>query len=88
MIMAPVLIFVGIWVFSHLKRDKQGKPYWFSQIYEQKKQSRKLDSILTTISDHSGSIKNLETKVDSFVKDSEIAQMFILNDHHCKRTVT
>jgi len=36
-LLIPVVGAAAIWVFSHLKRDKQGKPYWFSRTYEDRK---------------------------------------------------
>ncbi|GHT66297.1 hypothetical protein FACS1894110_09730 [Spirochaetia bacterium] len=43
--MLPVLAAAGVWVFSHIRRDKQGKIIWFSAKYEAKKSQRKLDCI-------------------------------------------
>jgi hypothetical protein len=45
-LMIPILIFVAILVFSRLKRDKNGKLYWFSQSYESRKHDRKLDELI------------------------------------------
>jgi hypothetical protein len=47
----PVLAVVGVWVFSHLRRDKQGKFYWFSRAYEDRKHSAKLDIIMASVED-------------------------------------
>ena len=46
MVFLPLGIICGIWVFSHLRRDKQGKLYWFRKSYEDRKQNKKLDAIL------------------------------------------
>ncbi|GHV73280.1 hypothetical protein AGMMS49940_05820 [Spirochaetia bacterium] len=45
-LMLPVLIVVGIWAFSHIRTDKQGKRYWFSAKYEANKSQGKLDHII------------------------------------------
>jgi hypothetical protein len=46
-VMIPILVVVGVWVFSHLRRDKQGKLYWFSRGYEDRKLVSKLDAIMS-----------------------------------------
>jgi hypothetical protein len=45
-VLIPILVVVGVWVFSHLRRDKQGKLYWFSRNYEDRKLVAKLDAIM------------------------------------------
>jgi hypothetical protein len=78
MVLVPALIATGIWVFTHLKRDKQGKLYWFSKAYEQRKHTKKLDLVLASIGEHGASIKVLEENVNRFSKDNSAVQMFIL----------
>ncbi|GHU82089.1 hypothetical protein FACS189468_5880 [Spirochaetia bacterium] len=46
-VLLPFLIVLGIWVYSHIRIDPQGKRYWFSAKYEAKKLQRKLDTIVT-----------------------------------------
>ncbi|GHV79798.1 hypothetical protein AGMMS49944_15890 [Spirochaetia bacterium] len=46
-VLMPFLIVLGVWVFSHIRIDKQGKRYWFSAKYEAKKSQGKLDTIVT-----------------------------------------
>jgi hypothetical protein len=46
MALIPVLVVCGIWLFTHIRRDKQGKIYFYSQKYEDKKRNRKQDLIL------------------------------------------
>jgi hypothetical protein len=59
MVILPCLIICGVWVFSHLKRDKQGKLYWHSNIYEQKKHTGKIDKVLDSIKDLSVNVNKL-----------------------------
>ena len=47
----PVLIILGLWAFSHIRIDKQGKRYWYSQKYEDHKRNRKQDDILKAITE-------------------------------------
>jgi hypothetical protein len=42
-LMIPVLIGIGIWLLTHLRRDKQGKLYLYRESYEKKKTQKKLD---------------------------------------------
>jgi hypothetical protein len=51
MVFIPVFIVVGLWAFSHIRIDKQGKRYWYSQKYEDSKRNRKQDDILKTINE-------------------------------------
>jgi hypothetical protein len=48
-VLVPILVAVGIWIFAHLRRDKQGKLYFHSSIYEQKKHSAKIDKVIDTV---------------------------------------
>jgi predicted RNase H-related nuclease YkuK (DUF458 family) len=45
----PVAVVVGVWVFTHIRRDKQGKWYFYSQKYEDRKRNKKQDVILQEI---------------------------------------
>jgi hypothetical protein len=47
--LVPVLLAVGVWVFTHLRVDKQGKRYWYSQKYEDLKRNKKQDKILDLV---------------------------------------
>ena len=44
----PLLCVAAVWVFSHIRIDKQGKRYWYSQKYEDTKRNRKQDVILNS----------------------------------------
>ena len=46
----PLLCIAAVWVFSHIRVDKQGKRYWYSQKYEDTKRNRKQDVILEAVS--------------------------------------
>jgi hypothetical protein len=59
-VLIPILIVVGVWVFSHLRRDKQGKLYWFSRNYEDKKLVAKLDTITKQADDVNRRTSRLE----------------------------
>jgi hypothetical protein len=59
-LMLPVLAAAGIWVFSRLKRDKQGKLYWFSRAYEDRKNNKKLDEIMAKTDEVSKRTSRLE----------------------------
>ena len=48
----PVAAVIGIWVFTHIRRDKQGKWYFYSQKYEDRKRNQKQDAILRGIDDN------------------------------------
>jgi hypothetical protein len=45
-LMIPVLLAVGIWLLTRLRRDKQGKLYFYRNSYEEKKTQNKLDKIV------------------------------------------
>ena len=50
MVAIPVMIaFLFLYVAPRVRRDKQGKLYWHSNIYEQRKYSRKQDELLHEI---------------------------------------
>jgi hypothetical protein len=48
MALLPVCLVSGIWLFTHIRRDKQGKMYFYSQKYEDLKRNRKQDAIRTS----------------------------------------
>jgi hypothetical protein len=50
MVLIPVLLAAAVWVFTRIRRDKQGKMYWYSPKYEDLKRNRKQDKILTEVS--------------------------------------
>jgi hypothetical protein len=56
----PIIIVIGIWVFSHLRRDKQGKLYWFRRNYEDRKLIGKLDDIMKNAEDMKRRVMRLE----------------------------
>jgi hypothetical protein len=49
MVMLPFLLVGLVWAFSHMRRDKQGKLYWYKESYEKNKQNKKLDLILQEV---------------------------------------
>jgi hypothetical protein len=48
-LLIPCLIAVGIWLVMHLRRDKQGKLYFYRESYEKKKTQNKLDAIIESV---------------------------------------
>jgi hypothetical protein len=60
MVWLPVLAAAGVWVFSHIRVDKQGKRYWYSRKYEDAKRNRKQDAIITELGKLAGGLE--ETK--------------------------
>ena len=82
MVLIPVAVwFVFRYVLPNIRRDKQGKLYFYSQKYEDAKRNRKQDEIL-------GEIKHAEEKFEKINKiiDSmqmvNLRQQIILNIHH------
>jgi hypothetical protein len=59
-LLLPIIGVAAIFVFSHIKRDKQGKFYWFSRAYEDRKCNAKLDKILDDIQDVQRKTSRLE----------------------------
>jgi hypothetical protein len=59
-LLIPAMGAAAIWVFSHLRRDKQGKLYWFSRNYEDKKLVAKLDAIMKQSDDMNRRTSRLE----------------------------
>jgi hypothetical protein len=50
MVLLPILLVSAIWLFTHIRRDKNGKIYFYSQKYEDRKRNRKQDEMLSIIS--------------------------------------
>jgi hypothetical protein len=78
-----ILVFLAVYVFRHLKWNKNGKPYWYSEQFEQHKLrdralDAKLDKLLTRQDDHSKRLAGLEGKVSGFIDENEKTQLFIL----------
>ena len=48
----PAAVILGLWVFTHIRRDKQGKLYFYSQKYEDKKRNKKQDTILRLLEEN------------------------------------
>jgi hypothetical protein len=59
-IMIPCLIIFAAWVFSHLRRDKQGKLYWFKRSYEDTKTIKYLSAINDKADDMGKRMTNIE----------------------------
>jgi hypothetical protein len=57
--MLPVLVAVAIWCFTHLRRDKQGRLFWYSQIYESRKHDGKIDRLVSNVESISTDILKL-----------------------------
>jgi hypothetical protein len=47
----PLLCIGSVWVFTHIRIDKQGRRYWYSQKYEDTKRNKKQDGILHELRD-------------------------------------
>jgi hypothetical protein len=56
----PVIAVIGIWIFTHIRRDKQGKWYFYSQKYEDRKRNKKQDAILRGIEDNGRDVLQLQ----------------------------
>jgi hypothetical protein len=67
-VLIPILLIAGVWVCSHIRRDKQGKLYWFRTSYENRKQGTKLDKILEVVN-------KIEMRVDRL-------ELLNLIEHH------
>ncbi len=52
-LLLPVLLISFLWLVSHIRRDKQGKIYFYSQKYEDNKRNRKQDEILRVLDNNS-----------------------------------
>jgi hypothetical protein len=59
-VMIPALLIAAVWVFSRVRRDKQGRFYWYRRSYEDRKCNGKLDSVLTTLDDMNRRTSRLE----------------------------
>jgi hypothetical protein len=46
MAILPFLVILAVWLFTHVRHDKQGRIYFYRDDYEKKKQNTKLDIIL------------------------------------------
>ena len=60
MVFMPLLCISGVWVFSHVRTDRQGKRYWYSQKYEDTKRNRKQDVILKELHETKLDLMNLQ----------------------------
>ncbi len=47
--LVPAVLIIGLYVFAHIRRDKHGKMYFYSQKYEDSKRNRKQDRILEEV---------------------------------------
>jgi hypothetical protein len=72
MIAIPVLIIFAVWVFSHLRRDKQGKFFWYSGIYEQRKHDKKIDKVIDTVEHMSLDMLRLQLFNDSLPVEEQL----------------
>jgi hypothetical protein len=59
----PVAAVAGVWVFAHLRRDKQGKLYFYTQKYEDNKRNRKQDQILQEIKSSKSAFEDVRKDV-------------------------
>jgi hypothetical protein len=60
MVLVPFLLIVAVWLFVHIRRDKQGKIYFYSQKYEDRKRNRKQDEMLKLVKEDHKNILQLE----------------------------
>ncbi len=62
MVLLPILLVSAIWLFTHIRRDKQGKIYFYSQKYEDRKRNRKFDAMMRAIEENKATLKeNIES---------------------------
>jgi hypothetical protein len=59
MVLIPVLLIIALYFIPRIRRDKQGRLYVHSNIYEQKKHNKKLDALIDQIQDTEMSVLKL-----------------------------
>jgi hypothetical protein len=59
MVLISVLLIIALYFIPRIRRDKQGRVYIHSNIYEQKKHNKKLDAMIEQIQDTEMSVLKL-----------------------------
>jgi hypothetical protein len=59
MALVPVLLIIALYFLPRVRRDKQGRLYVHSNIYEQKKHNKKLDAVIDRMRDTETSVLKL-----------------------------
>jgi hypothetical protein len=74
MVLIPVLLVMALYFIPRIRRDKQGKLYIHSDIYEQKKHNKKLDTMIDQIQDTEMSVLKLRIlNKSNLPQDAEVA---------------
>jgi hypothetical protein len=90
----PIMCAAGVWGFAHIRVDKQGKRYWYSQKYEDTKRNRKQDVILKAVSGLDEAVLQLQicsdelpdtAQRDSFLKYKERGYNSWVDKHVVKK---
>jgi hypothetical protein len=59
MALIPVVLIIALYLLPRIRRDKQGRLYIHSNIYEQKKHNKKLDAMIEQIQETEMSVLKL-----------------------------
>ncbi|MDR2150146.1 MAG: hypothetical protein LBO67_04895 [Spirochaetaceae bacterium] len=59
MVLIPILLIITLYFIPRIRRDKQGRLYIYSNIYEQKKHNKKLDAVLDQLQETETSVLKL-----------------------------
>jgi hypothetical protein len=74
MVLIPFLLVMALYFIPRIRRDKQGRLYIHSNIYEQKKHNKKLDSMIEQIQDTEMSVLKLRIlNKSNLPQDAEVA---------------
>jgi hypothetical protein len=74
MVLVPVLLIIALYSLPRIRRDKQGRLYIYSNIYEQKKHNKKLDAMIEQIQDTEMSVLKLRIlNKSNLPQDAEVA---------------
>jgi hypothetical protein len=74
MVIIPVLLIIALYFIPRIRRDKQGRLYIHSNIYEQKKHNKKLDAVIGQIYENEMSILKLRIlNKSNLPQDAEVA---------------
>jgi hypothetical protein len=74
MVLIPVLIIIALYFVPRIRRDKQGRLYIHSNIYEQKKHNKKLDAMIDQIQETEMSVLKLRIlNKSNLPQDAEVA---------------
>jgi hypothetical protein len=74
MVLIPVLIVIALYFLPRIRRDKQGRLYIHSNIYEQKKHNKKLDTMIEQMQETEMSVLKLRIlNKSNLPQDAEMA---------------